>query len=168
VRTESLDSRRAEAYVLYPSVVRESSRPVPNGFFRRGSPTNATVVQFESSRSLRRAYLDWVEEQLEEFKETVPRSDLLRLADEVVNELRMTDGGQYQLTELLLCTAVDRKIFRMLGLPGYRSWCRARRQALSAEDRDPLAFLANVSERHEDDLSMTHLGKVPVLSGVRK
>lgn len=79
-----------------------------------------------SSSSLRRSYLEWVEEQIEDFKETVSRADLLRLADEVVEELRVNQQGQYQLTELLLCTAVDRKIFRMLGLPGYRSWCGSR------------------------------------------
>ena len=74
-------------------------------------------------RSLRRAYVDWVEEQIEEFKERIPRSQLLAMADEVVNELRVDGGGQYQLTELLLCNAMDRRIFRMLKLPGYRAWC---------------------------------------------
>lgn len=81
------------------------------------------LMKPQSSRSLRRAYLDWVDNQIEDFKETIPRSDLLRLADEVVDELRVTQKGQYQLTELLLCTAVDRKIFRLLKLPKYRSWC---------------------------------------------
>ncbi|HEX6039804.1 hypothetical protein [Longimicrobium sp.] len=74
-------------------------------------------------RSLRRAYVDWVEEQIEEFKERIPRSQLLAMADEVVTELRMDGGGQYQLTEILLCNAMDRRIFRMLKLPGYRAWC---------------------------------------------
>jgi hypothetical protein len=75
-----------------------------------------------STRSLRRSYLEWVEMQIEAYKESVPRSDLLGLADQVVEELRVDGEGQYQLTELLLCTAVDRKIFRLLRLPGYRSW----------------------------------------------
>jgi hypothetical protein len=122
------------------------------------------VVRFESSRSLRRAYVDWVEEQLEEFKETIPRSDLLRLADEVVTELRMTDRGQYQLTELLLCTAVDRKIFRMLNLPGYRSWCRARRAALAGGGAGETAAFPVVSERHEGDLTLTHSAGMPLLA----
>lgn len=74
-------------------------------------------------RSLRRAYVEWVEEQIEEFKERIPRAQLLAMADEVVNELRMDGGGQYQLTEILLCNAMDRRIFRMLKLPGYRAWC---------------------------------------------
>jgi hypothetical protein len=82
-------------------------------------------MQLRSMRSQRRAYLEWVEEQVEAYKEAVSRSDLMRLADEVIEELRVNQDGQYQLTELLLCTAVDRKIFRMLKLPGYRSWCAA-------------------------------------------
>lgn len=73
-------------------------------------------------RSLRRAYVEWVEEQIEEFKERIPRAQLLAMADEVVTELRVDGGGQYQLTELLLCNAMDRRIFRMLKLPGYRAW----------------------------------------------
>lgn len=81
-----------------------------------------------SPRSLRRAYLDWVEEQIEAFKESIPRSDLLRLADEVVSDLRVSAEGQYQLTELLLCTAMDRRIVRMLKLPGYRAWSAERRE----------------------------------------
>lgn len=100
----------------------------------------------ESSRSLRRAYLDWVDEQIEEFKDTVSRSELLRLADEVVEELRVTKKGQYQLTELLLWAAVDRKIFRMLKLPGYRSWCASqqpspeRGKAAKEVEDDPPSF----------------------------
>ena len=88
----------------------------------------------QSSPSLRRAYLDWVEERIDEFKETIPRNDLLRLADEVVDELRVTQKGQYQLTELLLCTAVDRKIFRLLRLPSYRSWRASQQDGSTSDD----------------------------------
>lgn len=83
-------------------------------------------MQIESPRSLRRQYLEWVEEQIEEYKERVPRNELIALAEQVVEELRITQQGQYQLTEMLLCTAVDRRIFRLLKLPGYRSWRAAR------------------------------------------
>ena len=82
-----------------------------------------------SPRSFRRAYLEWVEEQVEEFKDSIPRSHLLSIAEEVVNQLRVTGGGQYQLTELMLCSAVDRHLVRMLKLPGYRAWVAARRPA---------------------------------------
>lgn len=87
-----------------------------------GESPHQPVIQLGSSRSLRRAYVDWVEEQVEAYKDSVPRSELLRLADTVVEELAVTKRGQYLLTELLLCSAVDRKIFRMLRLPGYRTW----------------------------------------------
>jgi hypothetical protein len=90
------------------------------------------VTSQPAPRSLRRAYQDWVEEQVEDFKDNIPRSELLVLADEVVRELRMTHGGQYQLTELLLCNAIDRYIFRKLKLPGYRLW---RDQVLAAQNQ---------------------------------
>ena len=84
-------------------------------------------------RSLRRAYVDWVEEQIEEFKDRIPRSQLLQLADEVVTGLRVDEDGQYQLTEILLCNAMDRRIFRMLKLPGYRAWCAHRKAEEAAQ-----------------------------------
>jgi hypothetical protein len=89
-----------------------------------------------SPRSLRRAYLEWVEEQVEEYKDSIPRSHLLSIAETVVNELRVTRGGQYQLTELMLCGAVDRYLVRMLKLPGYRAWA-AQRRAAAEPVRDP-------------------------------
>lgn len=81
------------------------------------------MTPLKQNRSLRRAYLEWVDEQIEEYKDTVPRSELLHLADQVIEELRVTQHGQYQISELLLCEAVDRAIFRLLKLPSYRSWC---------------------------------------------
>lgn len=83
-------------------------------------------MQLQTSGSLRHAYADWVDERIEEYKEAISRADLLRLADDVIEELRVSHEGQYQLTELLLLEAVDRRIFRLLRLPGYRAWCSAR------------------------------------------
>lgn len=80
------------------------------------------MTPLKQTRSLRRAYLEWVDEQIEEYKDLVPRSELLLLADRVIEELRVNQQGQYQITELLLCEAVDRAIFRLLKLPSYRSW----------------------------------------------
>lgn len=70
-------------------------------------------------------YLQWVEDQVEAYKERVSRADLLALADQVIEELRVNQRGQYQITELLLCDAVDRRIFQMLKLPNYQAWCAA-------------------------------------------
>jgi hypothetical protein len=83
-----------------------------------------------SGRTLHQSYLEWVEDQIEDYKDSVSRSDLLRLADEVIEDMRMNPRGQYQLTELLLCDAVDRKIFDLLKLPGFRTWSSARRSAV--------------------------------------
>ncbi len=80
-------------------------------------------MQPHLSRSLRRAYREWVEQQIETYKDEVARGVLLDLADEVCHELRVTQDGQYQITEILLCAAMDRRIFRLLKLPGYRAWC---------------------------------------------
>lgn len=78
--------------------------------------------QDSSLRSTRRAYLEWVEAQIESYKESISRSELLDIADEVIREIGEDGGGQYQLTEILLCDAVDRFLFRRLDLPGYRAW----------------------------------------------
>lgn len=85
--------------------------------------------------SRRRAYLEWVEEQIETFKESVSRTELLAIADEVVRELRVSESGQYQWTELLLAEAVDRKIFKMLKLPSYRSWAASHPARVTRERR---------------------------------
>jgi hypothetical protein len=92
-----------------------------------------------SHRSLKRAYLEWVDEQVEAFKDRVPRSQLLDLADEVCRDLRVSSGGQYQLTELLLCSAIDRRIRRMLKLPGFRAWVDLQRADAMAP-REPASY----------------------------
>lgn len=89
-------------------------------------PTSSwPVPRYSNPPSRRRAYLAWVEDQIEAYKESVSRGALLEVADEVVQELRVNPKGQYQLTEVLLAEAVDRKIFRMLKLPTYRTWAEA-------------------------------------------
>lgn len=80
------------------------------------------MTDLRSPRFLRRAYLEWIEEQVEAYKDSIPRGELLALAEEVVEKLRVSPRGQYQLTEILLCEAVDRHIIRLLRLPSYRAW----------------------------------------------
>jgi hypothetical protein len=66
----------------------------------------------------------WVEDRLEDFKDSLPRDELLALADEAVDDLFHSDDEQYPLTEILLRDAVDTLIFRRLRLPTYRQWLR--------------------------------------------
>lgn len=72
----------------------------------------------------RQVYLAWVEEQIEEFKTSLTRDELLGIADEAVNQLFSQPDGQYPLTEMLLCDAVDALLFQRLNLPDYKQWLR--------------------------------------------
>lgn len=87
------------------------------------------------SATPRQQYLDWVDDQIEEFKAALTREDLLDVAEEAVSRLQSHPDGQYTLTELMLCDAVDALIFEKLNLPDYRGWRRACRN--DTEERPP-------------------------------
>lgn len=72
----------------------------------------------------RQLYQQWVEEQIEDFKTSLTRDELLALADEAVQKLFSTPDGQYPLTEILLCDVVDAMLFQRLGLPDYKTWAK--------------------------------------------
>jgi hypothetical protein len=75
----------------------------------------------------RQLYQAWVEEQLEEYKAALTRDELLDIAEHAVNNLFDAPDGQYPLTEILLCDAVDRLLLARLNLPDFRQWQRACR-----------------------------------------
>jgi hypothetical protein len=85
-------------------------------------------------RSLKHEYEIYVAEEIEYYKESVPRSTLLSIGDEAVGVL--AEQLQLPLTELLLCEEVDRIIRRRLRLPNYNSW-RRRRSRLQERYRRP-------------------------------
>lgn len=72
----------------------------------------------------RQRYQAWLEEQLEEYKAALTRDELLSLADEAVQQLFTSPDGQYPLTEMLLCDAVDALLLRRLNLPSFKQWQR--------------------------------------------
>jgi hypothetical protein len=86
------------------------------------------------SRSLKYEYELYLEREIENYKESVPRSVLLSIGDDAVCALAAQQ--QFALTELLLCDEVDKIIFKRLRLPGYTTW-RKRRIKLLAELRRP-------------------------------
>lgn len=86
------------------------------------------------ARSLRHEYELFVEQEIENYKESVPRSVLLGIGDEAVAAL--SAQPQFALTELLLCEEVDRIINKRLRLPSYDTW-RRRRLKLIDELRRP-------------------------------
>jgi hypothetical protein len=86
------------------------------------------------SRSLKHEYELFVEQEIENYKESVPRSVLLSVGDEAVRAL--AEEQQFVLTELLLVDEVDKIIFKRLRLPAYATW-RKRRVKLLNELRRP-------------------------------
>lgn len=85
-------------------------------------------------RSLRHEYELYVEQEIEAYKDSVPRSVLLSIGDEAVASLAAQP--QMALTELLLWEEVDRIIALRLRLPNYATWKR-RRLRLLAKYRNP-------------------------------
>lgn len=84
-------------------------------------------------RSLKYEYGVFVEAEIERYKESVPRTVILKIADEAVSLLRARP--QYELQELSLCDEVDRLIRARLGLPTYESWRRKRLKFIAEYQR---------------------------------
>jgi hypothetical protein len=80
------------------------------------------------SRSLKHEYALYLEREIENYKESVPRSVLLSIGDDAVRA--MAKEQQFALTELLLCDEVDKIIFKRLRLPSYATWRRQRLKLL--------------------------------------
>jgi hypothetical protein len=87
-------------------------------------------------RSLKQEYQEFILHRLEEFKNTLPRAELLQIGDEAVRELQTTAQDQYLLTEVLLLEHVDRIIARRLRLPSFPRW-RQKHRALRDAQREP-------------------------------
>lgn len=79
----------------------------------------------------RKQYQAWVEEQIEDYKTALTRDELLDLAEQAVQGLFTSPDGQYPLTEILLCDAVDTLLFQRLNLPDYKHWAKACRSDTS-------------------------------------
>jgi hypothetical protein len=86
------------------------------------------------TRSLKHEYELFVEQEIENYKESVPRSVLLSIGDDAVSGLFA--APQFALTEIVLCDEVDKIIFKRLRLPAYDTW-RRKRLKLIDEMRRP-------------------------------
>jgi hypothetical protein len=86
------------------------------------------------TRSLQHEYERYLEQEIENYKESVPRSVLLGIGDEAVAAL--AKEAQFTLTELIVWEEVDRIIARRLRLPSATTW-RRRRVKLIEELRRP-------------------------------
>ncbi len=85
-------------------------------------------------RSLKHEYELYVEQEIENYKDSIPRSAILRIGDEAVANLR--EAEQTAFDELLIWAEVDRIIAGRLRIPTYATW-RRRRLKKIAEYRRP-------------------------------
>lgn len=103
--------------------------------FQRANKTGMTPVR-RLPRSLKQEYQEFLLQRLEEYKNTVPREELLQIGDEAVRELQASAQDQYLLTEVLLLEHVDRIIARRLRLPSFPRW-KQKHRALREAQREP-------------------------------
>ncbi|HEX9611143.1 MAG TPA: hypothetical protein VF978_04590 [Gemmatimonadales bacterium] len=87
-------------------------------------------------RSLKQEYQEFILQRIEEYKNALPRQELLQIGDEAVRELQANAQAQYLLTEVLLLEHVDRIIARRLRLPSFPRW-REKHRALRDAQREP-------------------------------
>jgi hypothetical protein len=84
-------------------------------------------------RSLQHEYALYVENEIENYKDSVSRSALLKIGDEAVVALR--EQQQLALTELVVWEEVDRIIKKRLKIPTYATWRRRRLKLLQDYQR---------------------------------
>jgi hypothetical protein len=84
-------------------------------------------------RSLRHEYELYVEREIENYKESIPRQTILSIGEEAVQSL--SSQQQLALTEILLCAEVDRIIRTRLRIPSFATWRRRRLKALKEFSR---------------------------------
>jgi hypothetical protein len=87
------------------------------------------MIEFSTpQRSLKHEYELFVEREVENYKDAIPRSALLAIGDEAAAAL--CAQPQLALTELMLCGEVDRIIANRVKLPSFRVWRRRHLKAL--------------------------------------
>ena len=86
------------------------------------------------SESDRQQYAKFIDEEIENYKESLPRSALMSIGQEAVDLLLAE--AQLTLTELLLCERVDKIIMKRLRLPSFKTW-RTRQVKLAKERMRP-------------------------------
>src|SRR5574338_222306 len=92
------------------------------------------VMPHQQHRSLKYEYELYVEREIEDYKDSIPRSAILSIGDEAVARLRAQE--QMTFNELVIWGEVDRIITSRLALPSYATWKR-RRLKLLAKYRRP-------------------------------
>lgn len=88
----------------------------------------------QQHRSLKHEYELFVEREIEDYKDSIPRAQILSIGDEAVARLQAQEQAAFD--ELVLWDEVDRIITRRLRIPAFSTWKRKRLKVL-AEYRRP-------------------------------
>jgi hypothetical protein len=80
------------------------------------------MMDQKSPRSLKHDYDLFVENEIDNYKESISRTSLLKIGDEAVAAL--ASQAQFAMSELLLCDEVDRIIRKRIRIPSYPTWRR--------------------------------------------
>lgn len=75
-------------------------------------------------------------QRIEDYKESVSREELMRLANDAATELRNGSNGQLEMSEILMEEMVDQLIIGRLKLPSFKKW-RSRILPLRQAQRSP-------------------------------
>jgi hypothetical protein len=67
-------------------------------------------------------YHEYLLQRIEDYKNSIPREELLRLGNDAATELQDAAEGQYFLTEVVMQETVDRIIMKRLRLPSFSRW----------------------------------------------
>lgn len=86
--------------------------------------------------SPKQRYQEYLLQRIEDYKNSLPRHELLRLGNEAVDEMQAPTEGQYFLTEVLMQEMVDRIIMKRLALPSFSRW-RQKFARMRAAQREP-------------------------------
>lgn len=101
------------------------------------TPSQAASRRRRPPPSPKQQYHEWMMGRIEDYKNQIPRSELLRLGDEAAAELSGgSDGQQFLLTEVLMADTVDRLIARRLRLMSYSRW-RQKHLKLRQAQKEP-------------------------------
>jgi hypothetical protein len=119
-------------------------------------PSTPPRPRIFSQVSLQHEYELFVQREIEDYKDSISRTVLLKIGDEAVAALQGAD--QIGLTELLVWEEVDRIIARRLRLPTFGRWKRKRLKALEVyrtpehwgiePDAALVRVLADSADRH--------------------
>lgn len=86
--------------------------------------------------SLPERYREFLAQRIEEYKERMPRQELLTLGDAALEQLRTDESGQLSLNEVVLRDHVNHLIQKDLKLPSFRAW-KNRFLRLRSAQRQP-------------------------------